>query len=287
MKIYSLIVYDFKQGSRLNRFLLLLLIALLQCMLVEIDLNFKAEYLRSIGQTSEIGLLSMILGIFAGCPPIYKSSGWSFPYAWFALMLCPVFITFDHLHTDLINTGIQLITRVQKRRSWWISKCIWNTATVFIAYCCVIITILLYCIITGIPLSETDSSIKLATVFQEPCYNSSGIQSLSSEQVFFLLLCPLLSTTALSMLQMILSLLMKPLFSFAVTVILLLGGITFDQTVFFTRTSMICFNTFFYSDGYSIMSGLCICFLIILASALIGFAIFKCYDIMPERNETL
>lgn len=287
MSICKLLLYDVRQGSlRYKRYIYLLVVSILQCMLVQMQLDDKVSYAELFGiENCEYHFKDVVITFFGGCDPFLKVEMGSFPYAWFAVYLCVLFTTFDYMHLDLTQFGTQVLSRSKSRVKWWGAKCLWNIITIVISYLLIILVCVAFCLIVGIPLTFEDNyGMDKLLSFQTSCYTPKETFSFGLKDMTILILCPLITMLSLSLLQMALSLIFKPIFSFAIMIGFFIFSIITDLKIAFPRTGMLLYSLSFYKNGYSSITGIIICVFIGILSVLTGAFIFRHFDILPDKE---
>jgi len=276
-----MILYDLKAGTlQSKRHLLLIIITVLQCMLVQI----RYDQMLISAPDVEYSLREMIFGIFAGCESMLKSGVPAIPYGWIAVFVCLLFIPFDYMRQDLSHFGSQILLRTKKRTLWWCAKCLWNILSSIAGYAVILATAAVFCLAAGIPVTLSDNPDAMMLLAPGFSYQAFGISSLSAEQVFLLIISPLLAIITLNLMQMLLSLMMKPLYSFAVMIGILMLSVTVSWGMAFPRLGMVMYHDTLYKGGYAVQTGIITCLIVILFSICGGRLYFKKYDVLPERE---
>ena len=159
----------------------------------------------------------------------------AFPTVWFLLDILPLYITLSYTTHDLNGGGIQVLTRLHSKKKWWFSKCVLNTVSVVMYYATMYLTLFVLCLASGFGLSlipdETLFAIRFNAVFL-----SDGV----TEFQMFLALCvmPCIVTTALSLVQMLLTLFMQPVFAYIAACAYTAGSVLCVYPVFITNFAM-------------------------------------------------
>lgn len=115
-------------------------------------------------------------------------------------------------------------------------------------------------------------------------YSFVGIATTSCTIYLKLLFLPLLVIITLNIIQMFLTLFIKPMHAYLIIVGLLTVGILTDAPIAVSRLSMVTFSKIFYENGYNEEIGLIICFIFIVSLIVGGGLLFKRYDILPDRE---
>ena len=122
------------------------------------------------------------------------------------------YITLYYPFDDLEESGQNILIRSGGRQLWWLSKCLWNLTSVVVFFLLAWGVMVLGCLITGNSLSmEISPEMSKILVLDPDNYPSLPIHVIP--QTF--LLMPLV-VAAINLLQMTVSLFVKPLISFII-----------------------------------------------------------------------
>ena len=130
-----------------------------------------------------------------------------------------MYITLAYPRNDIKGIGNLILIKASKRTTWWMSKCCWNIIFVFIAYFLSWLVIFIFSIIATINLSINilPNVGLLFHIYDQFILNDFEILILT-------FIMPLLVSITLSLLQMLLSQIMKPLYSFIIMISILLSS---------------------------------------------------------------
>lgn len=288
MNMYKLLIYDIRQGTlRFKRYIYLIIVCILQCLLVHMQLEDKISYAVASGiENCKYNFKDVLIAFFGGCDPFFKIEMGVFPYAWFSIYICVLFITYDYMHDDLTRYGIQVLSRSRSRIRWWLSKCLWNVFTVITSYLLIIFICVLFCVIAEISLAfDTNNEMNMLLSMQSSCYSAKEVFNHYTKDIVILFICPLIVMISISLFQMTLSLVIKPIFSFSIMIGFYIFSVFTDIAIAFPRTGMMLYNSIFYQDGFSSINGITICTIIASSSVIIGIFIFRKSDILPDKEE--
>lgn len=179
---------------------------------------------------------------------------------------------------DLSEVGQLVLLKSEKRYFWWLSKCIWITLSVFFYYLIAFIVILSFAFITGSLNIMPQENIQI--YFSQ--VDISNLNMISFLKIIFQLL---FASIALSLFQMLLALILKPIISFILIFSCLIISIFY--TSFFLpgnssmmiRSEYLCLTENIKFTDCFILSLFFICFSIIL-----GSVIFTKYNIISNRS---
>ena len=288
MNVYKIIMCDIKEGIIKNkRNIIIPLLCILQCMYAHLNINMFKEY-NDIKSNSS--LLDLFTEIFHGCDPVGQNINPDIkiivPYLWFSIFVFAVFISFDYMHNDLTQFGIQILSRTSKRRFWWISKCAWCYLSSIWFYSIFAITTVVFAIINGYDIFGTNNVETLNILADRSVvYSYIGIAQLSLKHILSILLMPLIVISALNMIQMLLCLFIKPMYGYLLIIGVVTFGIISDSPVAISRIGMVTFNNMYFESAYNEVMGILICTAINIICIIIGTVYFKKYDIIPSQDK--
>lgn len=281
MNAYKMLRYNVKEGIfRCKRYWILIVVTLLQCMLAEIQMGYRIDPTANL----EYGFFELFLLVFEGAAPYARTGIPTIPYGWLALFAAALFPAFDYMYHDLMQFGVQILTRTERKISWWVSKCLWCLLSALAAYLLILASVLVFCFVERIPLTLQTNPAVLRAFTVTPYYQSNGLTALSIRQTISVILCPLLALMALQLMQMTLSLWCKPLYSFLLTIGLCMLSMAADFTWLFSRMGMVLYHDCFFLDGYSMQMGTVACIAVILLCVAGGGIFFQFYDILPDKE---
>ena len=218
-------------------------------------------------------LLSFFKGIEVYVPSLDRP--FTLPVFWMALQVAVALLIVVYPSRDLYTYASQVITRAQSKWMWWISKCLWVVVTVLAFYAIGFAVAFVAGLISGGGIFERNVGI-------EYYLNGLNITNLKSSDFLFLFLLPVVVTLALSLLQMALSFIIKPVISFmALMSYHLISWVIFSPFLI-ADYSMIKRNGLFYSQGLTSELMLFVCVALTLVVILAGIPFFRRMSIYPK-----
>lgn len=213
MNWHKLVMHDLRCGLLRPRYLFVPFLAALPCFLC-------VNYLQGAGLTASV--VDIFMYCFQGVKPI----GWSgndlefrLPIFWLLLVGGCLFLNLDYLLKDLTNAGQQVIIRSNNRAAWYLSKCVWNVCSCAVYFFMILLTACLFAFLWGADITLYSDPTALLVIFLEVCLEPIFLSL--GEGVLISFFLPLVTVTALSMLEMTLCLAVKPTTSFVGCMILL------------------------------------------------------------------
>ncbi len=89
---------------------------------------------QALGPSFTVG--EALLCMWRGMLPYVPGQGepFQFPMAWFALLVCALYVTVDYPFRDLGGMGAHMIVASRSRWSWWLAKCGWVIAMALVCW---------------------------------------------------------------------------------------------------------------------------------------------------------
>lgn len=223
--------------------------------------------------------------LFTGLGETGRESGSQLPVIWMLGLLLPLLITLRYPFRDIKTVGVQLLLRCSSRVGWWLAKCAWSVLSTAAYFLLVYTTVGVFCAVFGIPLTLEMSGSSLLILFAD-AGASPDVTAAAPEQVASaVLLLPFLAAAALNMLELLLSLVIRPVFSFLVCVALVTASAYAKTPLLFPNYANIARSRAFYVGGLDGGTGAAICLAVLVLSAVCGAALFRRRDILPDYKE--
>ncbi len=261
--------HDLYCGLLRPRYLWAMLIFMVPCIMNQIDLNF-------LGYRAT--WMDYMMGCFEGVNRVDPKT-FQFPTMWLLIMGAGLFMNLDYLLGDLSLSGQQIIVRSGNRRGWYFSKCIWNLCSTALYLLLGSLGVLVFTILMG-GVPSVANSPTVTEVFFPELYNT-GFLIPVGEGLFMTLLLPYLHLAALSMVQMLLCLFCRPVFSFLLCMSQLMVAVYIYSPWVPGNGAMVQRNDMLnYFMGVSAEKSAIVAVAIILLCVVIGCLRFKKTDIL-------
>lgn len=201
----------------------------------------------------------------------------NFPALWMLVFLVIAYLTLNYPYEDLMGSGKHELVESGNRSLWWFSKCCWVVASVLLFYAAAAFGVFLVALAAGgsLDLSLSPSLPALldfgSAILPAP-WNIAGL----------LLLFPAM-TMALCLLQLLLSLAMKPMPSFFCSIAILFFSAYFKEPFLPGNYLMAARSEVFIASGMSAVEGAGIALGMAIVSVLCGWALFLNKDIMEKE----
>lgn len=203
------------------------------------------------------------------------------PVLWLISIGGCLFLNLDYFLNDLSNAGQQLLIRSHKKGCWYFAKCIWNLCSCAVYFFVAGITITLFTIVMGGNFSDRVDMNLLNVAFR----GVPEVDELSfSSTILIAIILPYVTACALSLLQMTLCLIMKPIFSFLVCMMILLLSVYWDSSFVLGNGAMAIRSSLIITNGINPWITALECVIVIAACIIIGSLIFINSDILGARE---
>ncbi len=280
MRFIKDLVFDIRQGILRSR--TLLLVPAVIAAVTFFDFYAKARrYLEQGMIQSTVDYGDYWFYLYGGMCEYIPSpdNPFQFPAVWILVFLVLPFILLNYPFRDMYGVGQQVLVRSGQRSLWWLSKCCWN-------FCG---TVLYHLIIqaAGLVLSlvfEVEISNQIHMDFINLVFNIryQEVWNPSSLPVAALLLTMLVSA-AVNMLQMTLSLFIRPMFGFFAVAVLLLASAYLLSPLLIGNYAMAFRYDWMLKAGVSMGAGMRIAAILLFLAVLTGLVRFRLYDILESE----
>lgn len=243
MKFFKLYRYDLRQGLAAKPVKWLIIGALAGfiffCFCLDVFHIFYFD-VTGFGGINILGLsfgdvvLTQLGGIL---PPDINSvvQEFIFPVKWLFFHILILFFTLGYTSGDLTRCGMQVITRTGNKTRWWLSKCLWNLTAATSYYVVGIGVLYILSALTGKAPSMALNNTIFLGFFGEPlpAWASSG-------RAMFTALCvtPCAAGLALNLVQMTLTLYIKPMIAFLLICAYWIAGVFYVHPMFLSNYAL-------------------------------------------------
>lgn len=200
------------------------------------------------------------------------------PAIWIFVICGILVMNIDYLISDLTRSGQQIIVRCQSRKKWYLSKCLWAVLSSCLYFGLLMLFPALFSIIGG--------GTFVPRISLQGAQNLLGINTeLTSWQSFVaVILLPLLTISALNMLQMTMGLFVNPILSFIICLGILVISVCWDNPCWIGNGAMTIRTVGFVLDERCVVAMVVSIGILIAACCLIGCIRFSNMDILPRED---
>lgn len=276
MKYIKLVKFDFKYGimKRWYTYLIYTVFVLFAC----IDFFFRLKSFDITNFSLGDCLFFFYSAISEYIPK--PDEPIQIPYLWLLLNLLVCYFNVHYMSDDLSGLGQYVICRSGKRRNWWLSKCLWNFTSVLIYFVLSNIIVLLFAIF-----NNAELSFNISENMNLICCVGDGQYPIAQWNIGFLqlYLMPILVCSAISMLQMFISLFVRPLVSYIVTIVIYFSSMYKLSDLLLGNYAMILRSDSTTMNGVSSSWGIIFSVGLIVVSVVSGLIYFKNYNILSRE----
>lgn len=231
---------------------------------------------------SSVSFADYILYTFRGMQkysvdPENIKQGFYIPALWLLLNLYLGYIIGNYPLKDLHGYGQQILIRSKARTQWWVGKVIWNIVCVLAFYAVGYLTVIVITLATG-TLSLTPSA---AVALYCGGMDISGWTG--NGGIIVAMIQPVISSLALCLIQMVLSFFIKSVFSYIVTIIILVLSAFYCSEFLIGNYSMMLRSNLILKGGVEFHFAVLFGCLLMAASIVIGLLRFKRMDILEKE----
>lgn len=220
----------------------------------------------------------LLCGTDAYSPDPQRTEPFSMPNAWLMICLLGAFLTLEYPQEDIDTSGEISILLGGSRTSWWLSKCLWVITTTSLFAIEIVIALSISTLILGGTLSidVCGAAIERTNVFADAIQGpwNTGLMAFT----YFVAIC------SLNLIQLALSLVIKPIPSFGVTGLILLSSAYFANPLLPGEYLMSARSSLFVSDGFSPEFGIALNTVLALWAIVFSLIYFKQTDLMPRDD---
>lgn len=199
-----------------------------------------------------------------------------FPVVWMIIFAYGLFLTLQYPFQDMSTCGQQVLIRVGNKGNWWLGKCIWNIVSLVCYFFVLYGTIIVLCKCSGINITLGYSNNVNETIF-----GITSNQQIQPKQLLLLVfLLPVFVAICMSIFQMCIGLFIKPIYSFVITMAILVLSAYYQSPWCIGNYAMIMRSEILVPDGMSSLWGIIMCFVFTFTFACVGYNYFKKYDIL-------
>lgn len=280
MKCFKLLRYDIKQGLLRNwKFCLIPPFVLILC--------YQCQELLAFWDASGTWAV-YVAYCFKGMQRISRQTmegGFRLPVFWMAVVLLPLLITLIYPFRDVKTIAPQMLLRSGSRVKWWLSKCIWNLCCTAVCFLLLYATVAVFCLGQRVSLCMETPMGPMLALFSEADI-TTAVEDMSAGKTWFaFVILPFLTVAALNMLEMLLSLIVRPAYSFMICVAYVTASSYAATPFLIGNYANLARCGFFIDNGLNLWMGLAFALMILFASVIIGAVCFCRQDILPDYKE--
>ena len=278
MRFCRLLVYDLRQGLSWKKYLLSILLFSARLFTLHRSIRFYyGASLISVHATAG----DYILGMFRGMAILQNVSIAEkviIPIEWLVVCGVSLYNTAVYPAQGISIQGQQIFLRTS-RSKWWLSKCVWCTASCLLYFVCEVIVIIGAALFGLSELSWGNTPEVTTFLFSEVLWEQTIVLAPLTVFLYGILL-PFVTLLALCMLQTCLNLILRPAISFLITFILIVIAAYFPSEYLVGNGAMIMRSQLFDLAGLNIYQEMASALLLFLLSIGCGWMIIRKMDLI-------
>ncbi len=276
MKFSKLLKYDMANGIFRKGYFYVIALALG----LLFSVNFYINVVDSV-DCQDVTYANILFFLFCGKEPFNPDieTAFVFPVIWLLIFLYAAFITLDYPYRDLMENGIQVLIRVNNRKDWWLSKCVWVCLSTLLYFGLIYLGVLVACCLLNINIS-----MSYAFWINENILNMQLVSLELEEVIMLLFVLPVMTSLTVNYIQLFLSLLLDRVYSFLFSAVLLFASTYFLFPMAIGNYSMIKRSIYCNVDGVTIGEGIIVNAILIIVTIVVGGIGIKKMDIMKKND---
>ena len=258
------------------------ILAFIIILLLISEFCFKVHMYSLVGKLSSYSFSvgDIFLNMFKGIKEFNPRDGNTFemPTNYIFINMFLAFIVGNYPVKDLHGFGKNVLVRSKSRSLWWLSKCAWNVMIVFLFYAFMYGFSLAIGIVSDNvninPTIDISKAMAYMNIEQTPLHMQI------SACIIGLIILPICTSMALSMMQMTLTFITTPIISYLIIVTILVASAFYKSQFLIGNYFMMIRNGSYITNGINSVQGLIIDGIIFFISLTIGYLYFNRYDVM-------
>lgn len=233
-------------------------------------------FLSAEKSTEQLGINDLLINVMRGNFPFDPSlqKGIDLPIVWFAYHALLSLLIGFYIYDDLKGSASSVILRVHSKTKWWTSKIIWCVFSVCLYYILFLATCIIFILGFG--------NISAGSPYVCKMFFDISISHIENLELFFISWgLPLIISISISIFQITISLIIKPLYSFFVIVCyLVISSFYCNQALIFNFAMVIRNSAFYSNSGITASAGITIALFVTILSCFAGSFFVKRKDIL-------
>lgn len=277
----QIVMGDFDRGIIKRKYLYLLIAAV--TVLLCVIAHMKVQNLQKFGRVEgAVSVADMYMTFFRGSNIVNPDDGKNFYMSeqYLLMSLSAAFMISSYAARDLYGYGQQIIIRSKSTIKWWLGKIVWCFVSNAAMYLIIFLTMSLISALNGYSFSMKLNGTLLAALG----YMSSQFEISAGNMTLLLFVMPFMSTFALCMLQMLLSIVFSPIIALVAVMAEMTACVYSNMGIFLSNGLMLIRNNIFYVNGTNNADMLAVEFLTVVLAAIIGSIYISHMDMLRQKE---
>lgn len=240
-----------------------------------------------------------MLCMFRGMMPYSPQSGRPFllPMGWLSLLITMLYVTSDYPFRDLGGMGAHAIVACRSRWTWWLSKCSWAIACVFVCFAIAVAFCAAMVIVGGgdwslgvrsevagaLNAGDAVAAIDGSASVSDESVSKAGLQD--GADLGLALTAFVLAFVALSLVQLVAGLFVHPVIGLALSISILLFSAFFKRWYLLGNYLMLARTRELMRGGLDPLVGCALALSVCVGATVIGGLAFGHKDILGRRGD--
>lgn len=281
MSFFKMCWYDIKHGCLKNYRLIIspIIFEIIVLILFDKKINMYEKYCGD----AQISLGDILFFNFGGIDKYIMNmdKAFIFPIIWMVYFVLVLVSTLSYPISNINGFGNKILVKCKQRVNWWYAKCVCNICCNILYLGLIFIIIMLFCSTNNIPFNLQINDEIQSTLFELNMNTSLNKGSILPTNALLLIA---LVTILVSLLQMVLSLWVKPIYSFLIICTLLLASAYFQSIVLIGNFAILLRHNWINNDGINWSIGIPLTIILIASLIIIGAIRFKKYNIINHEE---
>ncbi len=241
---------------------------------------FIGPFLRTFPSNHNTNYTDYLMSVFAGNPFIPPHGIYDISFYWLLSVCGCLLINLDYILHDLTGPGHQVLLRSGTKRGWFLSKCLWNLMSCLVYFAVFLLTALVFSLLDGAEVFPIQLGMFTRISFRHMFHRTPTATKILVVSV----LLPFLTVFAMSLLQMVLCLYIKPILAFLCCLVLPFLAVAVKSPLILGNGAMWLRNEWIHMGVFRIQDLLLGCLLWIAVSFAAGLIRIKHVDVLGTKE---
>jgi len=203
------------------------------------------------------------------------TKGFLIPYLWFITQMGISYIIAYYAEKDFAENGVNVMVAGRNRSAWWFSKVIWCVLSVLIYFVATFAACSVFAMFYG-----AKPSIGVTDEFLKIVYGYNMTYLPYKDLMLIVFVVPIAVTTGICLVQMLMSFIISPVTSFAITCAVYILSAYYTAWFLPGSFTMWVRSSYFDVRGLNPLSGLLIAAFMVVAVVVLGKSYFERKDVI-------
>ncbi len=273
---FSFLLYDVKNAVKGNW--LKTVPVFILCFVICFEVNRKISFLFD---THLAGVWNYVVYAYAGMEEYFSKGGLRFeiPVYWLLLTLYVPYLAGSYAYDEMHNgAGLQALIRMKNRAGWFIGKVLYCLTCVLFFHLIVLAGFIFFSMILNGSLQSSDA-VNCQLV-------GANMDKMPSQWYFYasFILLPVMESVFLSILQVLISIVLKPVFAYLLVVVYVIASVYWRSVFLIADYTMFLRNKCFIWEGTDSYQANLLLFILIIAEIIIGIFVFQKKDLLKKEE---